>query len=386
MRNMLNRMLWLSVLLGGLLRALTPMPLYWQQVSANGSSVHLKGSNNAVFRIVRDNNGPRTDPDTHGYAYLLSQGIPLTEGWKRIVLQGEWWQEAARESNFEEMVMALYASYPSLLHGKKRDDITLHNYLEVSYDTWNRFMRFREKGKEGMTKSSSVRRMVPLRPVPFKLAIDKTKNGSVQWRFFEKENGQWKLLHKEKISNLFRGSSAKKVYWKIGAWSTWTKPVVSRVHFRNLTYRVLYESAGQQSGNKRSGHILKEGHKQTANDQNDMMNTIGTDCLGHVPAMSTFWPARSYSEGLQEIIANMQYRNWGKDGRVTAWFTDTPIARIVSFYRRNPPEGWKKSIDLLSDEKGGIIVWEHGKYSMQVLIGWEGGHKLVVAGCGRKLR
>ena len=115
---------------------LTPMPMNWHSMAANGSSVSFHSKKSATFRIVRKSNGPKDNIDTQGYAYLLSDAIPLPAAWQKIILRGEWWQPSSSKKNYEEMNIFVYGSYPILPHGTQRSEgLKVTNYAEVSYDT-----------------------------------------------------------------------------------------------------------------------------------------------------------------------------------------------------------------------------------------------------------
>ena len=56
-------------------------------------------------------------------------------------------------------------------------------------------------------------------------------------------------------------------------------------------------------------------------------------------------------------------------GKVNVYVTNSKPGEVVQFYQNHSPQGeWKMTLNLTSPEKGGIIVWENGDYSAQVLI------------------
>ena len=72
--------------------ALTPPPpIQWQSMSSSGSKVELPSPTEAVITLRRTTPGPKTDPETHGYAYILSNPLVLPAGWNSVTFSGRWW-------------------------------------------------------------------------------------------------------------------------------------------------------------------------------------------------------------------------------------------------------------------------------------------------------
>jgi len=372
---------------GVFIRALTPVPLQWHRSCANGSSVRMEGADAARFTIVRRSVGPRQDPQTHGYAYLTSRGIPLPKGWRHIRVEGEWWMEADGINGYPEVIVSLHSRYPSLPHGKRLGNVRVCNYLEAAYDTWKGILRFRECGRNGVVESA-VRRRIPVQPIPFRMdLIRDAPGGTVRWEFSEKENGRWTVLHRQRSSSFFPEGFSGEIFWKTGAWSSLDRPVESRIHFRRLNYRLTMERKGPTTEKiwHRPPKIFPEKKSDTAVSQE---LPGGKNCLELIPKMAGLQSVGNYREGLEAIVADLKHRSWTEDGaHVAVYASGKTVRQIVSFYRHHsPPPGWRKSLDMLSERKGGIVVWERNGYSLQVLITRENGRNIVVMGCGRKIR
>jgi len=72
-------------------------------------------------------------------------------------------------------------------------------------------------------------------------------------------------------------------------------------------------------------------------------------------------------------------------GEVSVYSTNKNLSEIVQFYQTHPPVGgWKRTLNLISPEKGGIMIWEKGDNSAQVLITEKEGKRIIIIGCSSK--
>ena len=369
------------------LQALTPLPpLNWHLMQANGSEAFLEEGDSATFEIVRKNRGEKRNPDTHGYAYLLSSAIALPPDWRKIVFEGRWWQEPAKRKNYEEMTMALFGAYPPLPHGKVRGKIKLSNYLEVSYDTWNRILRFSDMGTIGSSAVMGIRRSIPLEPTPFYLELLRDpQNSNVQWSFYEYRNGRWQRLYHQPVSRIFEETDADEIYWKIGGWCTLERPITTRLHFDRLSYRILNESDRAIAPSQI--HELPAVNETRSDRQEHPDSTASQEanCMNAIPVMPGMVPAHELTEGLRQLIDGFKRLLGGEgEGNAAAYYSTSSVAEIGEYYRNRAPEGWIKKVDLFSPDAGGILTWESGNRTFQVSAKPEEGHVIVIIGCGRK--
>ena len=257
-----------------------PPPLGWTQMSSRGSTAEEgRGGASARFVVRRVSHAPKTDVTSHGYAYLLSAPILLPREWSRIVLSGRWWYLPKGSNNYPEITMMVAGKYPATVHGLRNGGRELSDYLMVSYDTWHKQLKFADRGEGGRAVASRMSRRAPRQPVPFRIVISRDPGSKrVSWDFYEARGGNWRHLRHQANSQLFSGTGMDRVYWKIGAWSTWDKPVATEVRFDRLASRV-YVGEQEQSGEtveeeggggtgssglileKGSAHLLRNGHK-----------------------------------------------------------------------------------------------------------------------------
>jgi hypothetical protein len=224
--------------------SLTPPPnLSWTPLNSIASKATiLEGGQAAEFDIRRISSAPKTDVGSHGFAYLLSSPILLPEKWNRVVLSGRWWFPGKGRSNYPEMTMFVMGKYPNLEHGVRQGSRELTDYLMVSYDTWHRKIKFADRGVGSSGKTVRGDRQIPRTPVEFRIVIQRDPaTGSVSWDFDEKRGGTWQSLHHEENTGIFDGTNKDSIYWKIGAWTTWHKPIASTIRFDRLAYRVYVE-------------------------------------------------------------------------------------------------------------------------------------------------
>ena len=72
-------------------------------------------------------------------------------------------------------------------------------------------------------------------------------------------------------------------------------------------------------------------------------------------------------------------------GKVNVYVTNSKPGEVVQFYQNHSPQGeWKMTLNLTSPEKGGIIVWENGDYSAQVLIAVKEQQTVILLGWAPK--
>ena len=70
-----------------------------------------------------------------------------------------------------------------------------------------------------------------------------------------------------------------------------------------------------------------------------------------------------------DLFKKMEAMSRASAGKVNVYVTNSKPGEVVQFYQNHSPQGeWKMTLNLTSPEKGGIIVWENGDYSAQVLI------------------
>lgn len=358
-------------------------PLIWHASTANGSRILSLRPDGADFEIRRIARGPKRDPDTHGYAYLLSSAIPLSPGWRRIVLEGRWWQEPTARTNYEEMTMEIFGHYPTLIHGKSRDGIRLSNYAEVSYDTWNRQIRFEDRGDRGHKEIRRIPRTIPTAPSSFLWQIDRNpQTGAVDWSFYEYRRARWERIYRQIDSKLFEGTRARKLYWKIGGWSTFEHPVATRLHFDLLSYRILYSLPPEKPYRvKKQPSTLP--NNRIAKDKT-LSRLQNLECINEVPLPPFLAPADEMSRTLRRLVKGLREALGSDEALISAYDATVSITEVADYYRRYIPRPWKKEVDLVSPSDGGILVWSKGAQSLQIALKPENGRLNVIIGCGRK--
>lgn len=376
---------WVSKLLVPLLSlfslaaALTPLPpLVWHDCQANGS--HLVPINpHSVDVIVRRNNGGlRSDPMNHGYAYRLSSPIPLPPDWRRAVFTGRWWREASSQGDYPEMVLTLFSRYPVLVHGKSYDGRRLGNYLEVAYDSWNRLIRFSDQGVAGTAKLRRFSRKMPRRPTPFRLTLRREAGtGLVLWSFAEKREGRWQQIIEGVPTCLFEGTDTRWLYWKIGGWSSGTRPVDTPLHFDRLTYRIE-NSVQRTSTPETSGG----GEATQARVDDEAVRT----CLEHLPRLPLMHPV--HHAGNDVKTQRLRLKKALRPGAMELYYAEFTPEEVADFYRHALPESWHREVSLFSPGEGGILTWRRGDLSLQIYV-WPAstrGYTYILLGCGRRIK
>ena len=381
-KKLFKRLFLLSTILP--LFALTPVPqLLWHSCTANGSQILSLRPDGGDFEIRRDARGSKRDPDTHGYAYAFSRTIPLSPGWRRIILEGRWWQEPTPRTNYEEMTMEIFGRYPTLIHGKSRDGIRLGNYAEVSYDTWNRQIRFEDRGVRGHKEIRQIPRTIPTAPSSFLWQIDRDpQTGAVDWSFYEYRRGRWERIYRQIDSKLFESTRARKLYWKIGGWSTFEHPVATRLHFDLLNYRILYSLPSERAPRVQE-HPPALRNTRVAEDKT-LSRLQNRECMNEVPLPPFLAPADELSRPLRRLVKGLREALGSDEALVSSYDATVSITEVADYYRRYIPRPWKKKVDLVSPSDGGILVWSKGTRSLQIALKPENGHVVVIIGCGRK--
>ena len=351
--------------------ALTPPPMNWHQMSGGGSKVVNARADRVEMSLVRKTPGDKRDVENQGYAYVLSQGIPLPDDWRRITVEGEWWRAPGRSRNFQEMVMYLFGRYPCLMHGKSLDGRELTHYLGVAYDTWNKVLRFEDRGGEKAAVIRRIHRMIPLQPAGFQwLVIRDPDSGMITWEFYERRQGEWQLLHRRKNTR-FLDTNRGKLYWKLGGWVTWEKPVSSSIRFQHLSYRVITAGESAKSSGPEGTH------------SGDVLAGHG-GCFENLPLPRGATAVRDLPllkvKGLDRL--KTLARQFG--GEVRAYRSDDKVAKVAEYYKHHGVKGWRRVLNLAAGE-GGTFVYEKGELSQQILVLPESGKTLILVGCGPKL-
>jgi len=88
---------------------------------------------------------------------------------------------------------------------------------------------------------------------------------------------------------------------------------------------------------------------------------------------------------LEDLVRSMEAMSSTSGGKVNVYVTNSKPGEVVKFYQNHPPQGeWKRTLNLTSPEEGGIIVWENGDYSAQVLIAVKEQQTFILLGCAPK--
>ncbi len=214
--------------------------------SANGSTIEALTSDEVVFKIVR--NSPNLTIGDNGYAYLLLGPISFDASWSRIIIEGTWWREEGPE-NYQEMNLFVFAKRPSVIHGRGNT-----NYLSTYYSTWpHDVIHFVDVGTTPEEKTTQMKGWdIPKTPAKFKLIIDGAiPRGEASWCFWEKkQNGKWEKLYDQiepVYSHVFDNTPHDKIYIKIGGWTSFERPIESRLHFKNFKV-TIYSQLDAQEG------------------------------------------------------------------------------------------------------------------------------------------
>ena len=222
----------------------------WAQYMANGSYVKSVTPKDAALVMLRLNNGPKKDVDTHGYAYLLSNPLNIGNDWGKVVIEGTWWREKKKQ-NYQEMCIYLFAKKPLWPHGRSENGKILTNFIYIAYDEWNRVVKFTDMGdkKETMT-NKAMPRIIPNSPRKFRIVLGSFyPRGEFTWEYWEKDKqGHWKMLYTQEISHLFDGLEYpfNKIYIKIGGWVTLEYPIPTRIYFKDFVMRKYTQLEIQQ--------------------------------------------------------------------------------------------------------------------------------------------
>jgi len=84
---------------------------------------------------------------------------------------------------------------------------------------------------------------------------------------------------------------------------------------------------------------------------------------------------------LEDLVRSMEAMSRASGGKVNVYVTNSKPGEVVQFYQNHSPQGgWKMTLNLTSPEEGGIIVWENGDYSAQVLIAVKEQKTLILLG------
>ncbi len=383
----------------------------WTSICANGSVVKYRyGSEKVQFAIRRLDRGPKSDIDTHGYAYLLSNAITIPKKWKKITFEGRWWQKVFRKSNYEEMLIYVTSRYPIPLHGKKNGNMEARNYIEVGYDTWHKTIRFSRKGKNGTASIASMRRSAPLAPVPFRLVIKRLEmNGDyIEWEFLEKRYGKWQSIYREIQKGLFEDTEMDRIYIKIGGWTTWEYPITSFVEFDSLSCEITGDEDRGYNGSdclpleppyKRSGRTrYRDGmsnlhmHKRYAGktkktideraSRNDSLQNGNGYIFEYCPKIFEKVP---WITKIETKVSHIGNKNTPKASVFTAYSKLGVKVCSVKFRDLMLKNGWKRTVAYGSVAKGFVEIFEKGKNSIQIVISPFGSGSQLSIACGEKI-
>jgi len=108
-------------------------------------------------------------------------------------------------------------------------------------------------------------------------------------------------------------------------------------------------------------------------------------CLSEIPVFPGATAEPQMRADLEEFIRSMETMSQTRGGEVNVYSTGKKLGEIVQFYQTHPPAGdWKRTLNLVSPEKGGIMIWEKGENSAQVLIADKDGKSYILIGCSSK--
>jgi len=213
------------------LMALTPLPLRWHTILSKNSSVVLNGGTDAIFKIK---NAREEDLASKGYAYILSDPIPLPANWSKVIIYGQWWQNTSFRDNCEEMSLVIHAGQNDQLNESDS------SYIKIGYDNWQAAIQFIDKGMESENyEQTETPRDIPSRPTEFRLEIERNRTpGFVGWSFYEKSESGWEELFSNEKANFLKGDGATELLWKIGGRANGEGHAFCKLHFRRLGYQV----------------------------------------------------------------------------------------------------------------------------------------------------
>jgi sugar lactone lactonase YvrE len=113
--------------------------------------------------------------------------------------------------------------------------------------------------------------------------------------------------------------------------------------------------------------------------------TTQESCMGDIPVYPGSTEEPQMRTELEELVRSMEFMSHTSGGEIGVCITNHKIGEVVQFYQNHPPQGgWKRTLNLTSPEKGGIIVWEKGDYSAQVLIAEKEQKTVILLGCAPK--
>ena len=114
--------------------------------------------------------------------------------------------------------------------------------------------------------------------------------------------------------------------------------------------------------------------------------TKGESCLAGISVYPGSTEEPQIRTELEDLVRSMESMSRTSGGEVNVYITNSKPGEVVQFYQNHPPQGeWKMTLNLTSPEEGGIIVWEKGDDSAQVLIAVKEQQTVILLGCAPKL-
>jgi len=108
-------------------------------------------------------------------------------------------------------------------------------------------------------------------------------------------------------------------------------------------------------------------------------------CLSQLPVYPGASQEPQMKTDLEDLVRSMETMSKASGGEVNAYSTKDPLSQVVSYYQSHSPQGgWKMILNLASPKEGGIIIWEKGDYSAQVLMAEKEGKRVILLGCAQK--
>ncbi len=210
----------------------------WTPYVANGSKIVSLEKDKVIFKIVRESSGPKGDPSTHGYAFLLSGPISLKKDWTKIEIEGVWWRDKGPK-NYNEMNLYIFSKKPHYPHKLKKGQKPNTNFIGISYETVFNDVRFEDMGVTKNKKTTKrIDRPIPTTPRPFKIII--YHRGETWWEYWEKtKDKDWEKIYEQEVSFFLEGVDypQDEIYFKIGGWTSWEHPVECMIHFERLNLK-----------------------------------------------------------------------------------------------------------------------------------------------------